>query len=1009
MTLPVYTLLADLDDDGTYETDWSAYLDAIKLNNVRATMLDPFPPAELSAILDNVDSRFSMKNIDGPYYPSLHQGIGVQLKAKVTLTAVQNLDDNPSLEYDKTGWNVEGASTLTLVNREVYDGFETDESARYTGSGWTHQTQYARCRGFGTASIYYWTNFAAENVALEAIVLMAEQGGLVARYKDASNYYYLRISDNDNNAEIRLIKRVSAVETTIGGPWDIDFEAQEAQAMALIVDGTTLRVFLNRQQVGNDITDSSISGSGKAGMMAGVAGGSPEEIHFDAFRCRDLDAKARIGKSCLFVDNASSSDGVKKLNRSGNRFPVTAGNHYVWAVNTLDTTGGFIKLYLLFYDAATGGTYKGGAIVYVFPSVEWQRGYVACTAPTGSTHVEMKAICAGSPVSDFYIDGSMLYEAASLPSSLDDVEPYCDGDQPFCSWDGTAHESTSQRSANPERAIFTGKLRGFRPSRKRREGYIELEATGSIETAMRKNVKVGPFQSSLFIPRSCSNMLNRIVDVLEEGELVCDGSSRVVGPGYVGVGAASVTNVYFTGHNYAAGIYRWRSVEGDNAARVYNAANAGDGAQLVLTSVTEANKAYRAAVFIAVATLDPGSREVEIRLRDNIGTVAYERVAIPYVGTQELAAYVDIEGTFNSGSTARYLEVVAYGAAWNGSACDWLIDCTHVVSLKNKLARSTAGDFIDGLVGSNYLPIAYMDGYDEPALTLLDELARSANGWVRETGDGALDFSDISTRYPILPVGLCLSDALDGTPYGDNPEREDSAVASYTRVRVTSLGDLTGAPGDAKVVWELAPVPLTLAANERLVIPAQFTSGIGARVPTCDVVVSAGSLTTDSEMGGTSTPYVMCYGSGGDVVLVAGGSGATIDALAVLAKCQERATSGRSLVELSAPGAQTRHPETLEIDMQQQGTNSTPMTLVARHVARRYGPPGAGRIRAEVVPANTSDLLLVIGADIGSFVWFRHVRGPGAFHDDNLFILEGLKLENKAGALPCATLLLEET
>ncbi len=98
------TLKADLDDDGSFETDWSTYLRSFTTDVRRATAIDRFGPRRASFILDNTDSRFSPRNAAGPYSPNLSRGKRVRLSAQITTPAVENLVDNPSFETNTTGW-----------------------------------------------------------------------------------------------------------------------------------------------------------------------------------------------------------------------------------------------------------------------------------------------------------------------------------------------------------------------------------------------------------------------------------------------------------------------------------------------------------------------------------------------------------------------------------------------------------------------------------------------------------------------------------------------------------------------------------------------------------------------------------------------------------------------------------------------------------------------------------------------------------------------------------------
>ena len=107
MVLPTtFTVKADLTEDGTYETDWSAFVHGIDLSLGRRSAVDEFGARKLLLLLDNDDGRFSPRYTGGPYYPDLTAGKRVQVQSQITIGAVTNLVANPSFETDETGWTV---------------------------------------------------------------------------------------------------------------------------------------------------------------------------------------------------------------------------------------------------------------------------------------------------------------------------------------------------------------------------------------------------------------------------------------------------------------------------------------------------------------------------------------------------------------------------------------------------------------------------------------------------------------------------------------------------------------------------------------------------------------------------------------------------------------------------------------------------------------------------------------------------------------------------------------
>ncbi len=105
MTAATWKVLADmdLDLDGAYEEDISAYVEGFSFGGGRESALDKFDANILELTLDN-DGRFSPKNTAGAYSPNFKRWRGIRFRTQVTLPAVTNLVDNPSVENDLMGW-----------------------------------------------------------------------------------------------------------------------------------------------------------------------------------------------------------------------------------------------------------------------------------------------------------------------------------------------------------------------------------------------------------------------------------------------------------------------------------------------------------------------------------------------------------------------------------------------------------------------------------------------------------------------------------------------------------------------------------------------------------------------------------------------------------------------------------------------------------------------------------------------------------------------------------------
>lgn len=135
----VISLKADLTDDGTFETDWTAFLRQYTTGVGRDTAVDRFSPRRATFVLDNTDSRFSPRNTSSPYSPNLVRDKRVQLSAQVTIAAVTNLLKNPSAETNLTEFAGFSGATLDRIQAAARFGKFGVEAER--GGGGTYGIQ----------------------------------------------------------------------------------------------------------------------------------------------------------------------------------------------------------------------------------------------------------------------------------------------------------------------------------------------------------------------------------------------------------------------------------------------------------------------------------------------------------------------------------------------------------------------------------------------------------------------------------------------------------------------------------------------------------------------------------------------------------------------------------------------------------------------------------------------------------------------------------------------------
>jgi hypothetical protein len=110
----------------------------------------------------------------------------------------------------------------------ITDGFSTNTAANYTSTfrtggaaaAWTYDTANSRLVATGgTNALYLYTAISRADVDMFADLDRADAGGLVWRYNDQSNFYYLLIADNATSSgtpnTITLYKVASNVQTQL--------------------------------------------------------------------------------------------------------------------------------------------------------------------------------------------------------------------------------------------------------------------------------------------------------------------------------------------------------------------------------------------------------------------------------------------------------------------------------------------------------------------------------------------------------------------------------------------------------------------------------------------------------------------------------------------------------------------------------------------------------------------------------------------------------------------------
>ena len=671
----------------------------------------------------------------------------------------------------------------------------------------------------------------------------------------------------------------------------------------------------------------------------------------------------------------------------------------VYVKGTGASVGQGIQITLVATGGAGGSESAPSAAVNLTDS--WQRINISLTITAGD-HTDLTAIVhrTGAGAGEqFYSDAWQVAQEAS--ASL-----YCDGDQPACSWSGTAHASISTRTANPTFNIFTGELREFVVERKAMVGRAVFRATGLSERILRTLVSAGPFARN-----PADVILQRIMDILEgpvaaqlglDGEVFNDGANRYGGDAIVSENA-TVDKTYDVAFPAVDDPLVFLSLEGDQVVRVTGLTGTDQGWSLDATSRTTPTKTYRIGVFVRAGNPQTSGQDVRIRLKQGVSVVFSDPVTLSHTEWK----YLELFQSFPGLGTGRVVSVLTTGAGW-GAGDEFWTDCHHMAEPHPGVSDTPLLPF--STVGTKWTTeIEYLDAFHRSAGALLQELAASVGGWLYEDGDGNFVFEDYSQRDPavISIPKLRLSDVPEDG-FGYELQRYVEPAASLAgKVKVGSFGNVSASPApsnnQAKIPWRLEPQNIALGANEERTFFADFVSEdeAGSGLIARRAVAVALPISGWAAVQGVTTPWVRNFGRSAEIVIKAPGGGQTIAVLLVAARIQNRQTTERAFVTVGSSDP------VMELDMPAQGLRTTAMTNLATWAEAKYS---AGPATLEIVVSGleTDELLEIFGRGIGLPVWARHVQGLGALFVDALFYAEGWHVRYEAKRAPRLTLLLEE-
>lgn len=624
----------------------------------------------------------------------------------------------------------------------------------------------------------------------------------------------------------------------------------------------------------------------------------------------------------------------------------------------------------------------------------WQRINVVGPIATGTnTDAEVEATWSAATGDYIDTDGWQLETGATILI-------YCDGDQPGCSWSGARHGSTSTRTANPTFNQFTGELREFRLERTDMLGIATFELTGISEGPLRTLISAGPFA------RDPANViLNRVMDIIDAkhstskglaGGLLEDGAFRIGADAWVAHNGTTIDTTFDTGSGGDDPIV-YAALEGDNVMRITGIDAQFEGAKIDVTAKTQTGKEYSLACGVKGVGGSIGKR---VRIA---GHTLQDQVTL--TGDWQ---YIRTAGGSYATSPREIIVETVLDDWTTGGPFEFYVDIVHGVEVADFFNNHII-DFTT--LGTKWgVDLEYLDAFHRSAGPLLRELAASVGGWFYENGAGSVVFEDYSQRDPAvisIPT-LRLSDEAEGGFGFRLLSYNEPMGIGAGQVKVGSFGDVHAlpAPSDAqaKIVWSLEPVPISLAANEQRTFFADHVSedesvgGLIARRPQA-VALPLGGWAVSSE--GVQTPYAESYGRSSDVVIKDGGGAVAIARLLIGARVQHRQQTERVF------HTQGSDEPTLEIEMPAQGDRTQIMQDVATWAFNKYNK-GPAVVEVQLDGISTEKLLNIFGRSMGEPTWLHHKTGSGAFGLEGLFYIEGMTISYHEKEVPTLRLRLEE-
>lgn len=675
-----------------------------------------------------------------------------------------------------------------------------------------------------------------------------------------------------------------------------------------------------------------------------------------------ITSEAWVGAaSFVSVVTDAATDGVGLNKRSGSRIDVTAALVYTWSVRVKANAVKNLLVRIRWFNS--GGSVISTSSTVLATSLDWQQTSIAATAPAGAvTAIPDIVTLTAQGVFTFFADAAFFYQAGSPTAEL---LPYVDGDQPGCTWSGTAHESTSSRPANPSFLQFQGFIFDIDLQEDHLDRTATLICMDRLALLAQTKISIGNILS-----QKSALSLHRCFDRVE-GELITNW-----GVEWTELTGNPTTGYSLVGAGVTLGVNRIINsgidpliFEGDWSLEIRPNGAVNDGIRYDATTDIAATGDYRIVWYAKAKTSD-----VSVKFRFLRDAVVEETQTFTLTSTWQRFV---IDVSFSTLGTNRYIEMVNAGA----TSLDFLVDDLHAVKKMNAINR----DFDLGEA-----TILNFNAYEEPAGSVISDLIESEPGilFVKAKtlalgdelayrGENSRDL--VATQIPRVVLG-------DGDGllfFAEGLKLTHRAIDRIRRVEITSRGKLV--LGSASTtLWGMSPRRTTTTGEE---FQARYeATGRGVIVAT-----KGGGAVADENVN---------YGAGADVEVTTGAADMVIFYEGFP---YNRSTERSSVIKLADIGLPMAGELTVRMPL--QGTNTTEMTNEAQRLIDKY----KNRVIRCRLPLDQADDVMhswLLDLDLDDEIIVRaeeQAHSPGF---DKRFFVEGI--EHMIEESIHTTLILEE-